>query len=284
MSRNYILYWIFAVCLFASCRSVKPVVVKKDIPSIAENKLLKNIKSNELEYETLFAKKIEVSLTQKKRSDNFKASLKIKRDSFIQISLTAPLGIEVARVLLTRDSIKFVDTYHKKYFLADYQYFADRYDSYLSFDCIQKILTNTFFNFVDCSGIGKSRKYKLDKTNQGYELSTVEEKALSRKIKKFYKKKRKNKDFILILQKILIDPQLFRPLVISVEDVDEETSIAVNYKNLKSFSGKKFPEEIIFELSDGKDKITLELKFLKLEFDVAVEPNFRISSKYKKID
>ena len=58
----------------------------------------------------------------------------------------------------------------------------------------------------------------------------------------------------------------------------------MNYKNLKSFSGKKFPEEIIFELSEGKDKITLELKFLKLEFDVAVEPNFRISSKYKKID
>ena len=33
------------------------------------------------------------------------------------------------------------------------------------------------------------KKYKLDKTELGYELSTVEERAISRKIKKFYKKK-----------------------------------------------------------------------------------------------
>ena len=52
----------------------------------------------------------------------------------------------------------------------------------------------------------------------GYELSTVEERAISRKIKKFYKKKRKNKDFMLVLQRILIDPEYFRPVKVSVED------------------------------------------------------------------
>lgn len=268
----------------ASCRSVKQVVVKKEIPAISENKLLKNIESNELEYNTLFAKRLDVSLTEGKGSNSFKASLKIQRDSFIQVSVTAPLGIEVARVLLTKDSIKFVDIFHKKYFLSGYDYFYDKFDAYISYDCIQKILTNTFFNFEDCGGLGKNKKYKLDRVEAGYELSTVEEKALSRKIKKLYKKRRKNKDFVLILQKILIDPQIFRPLSMSVEDVEEDTGVSVNYGNFENFSGKVFPEKITFDLFSDHNKTSLELKFQKIEFDVPVESNLRISSKYKRIE
>lgn len=259
------------------------MTVEKDIPSITENKLLKNIDVNGLEYNTLFAKRIDVSLKNKKESTNFKASLKIKRDDFIQVSVTAPLGIEVARVLITPDSIKFADIYHKKYFIEGYNYFSEKYDVRVNYDCIQQILTNTFFDIEDCGGSVKPKKYKLDKTSQGYELSSVQEKALSRKIKKLYKKKRKNKDFVLILQKIMIDSELFRPLKLSVEDVDEDMGVSVSYENFKNFSGKTFPENIVFELFYDNNKINLDLKFLRLEFDVPVESNFRISSKYKRI-
>lgn len=267
-----------------SCRTVKQVVVKKDVPAITENKLFKSIESHELNYNTLFAKRIDVSLTNNKGSNNFKASLKIQRDSFIQISATAPLGIEVARILFTRDSIKFVDVYHKKYFLADYTYFDDKYDAHITYVFLQNLLTNTFFN-PDIYGVpNKNKKYKLDRVDGGYELSTVEERALSRKIKKLYKKKRKNKDFILILQKILIDPQEFRPLNVSVEDVEENTGVCVNYKDFKNISGRIFPETIVFGLFSDYDKTNLELKFQKLEFDVPVELNLKILPKYKRIE
>lgn len=267
-----------------SCRTAKQVVVKKEVPAIGENKLFKAIETNELEYNTLFAKRIDASLSNEKGSNSFKASMKIRRDSFIQVTVTAPLGIEVARVLLTVDSIKFVDVYHKKYFLADYYYFYEKYDARINFDCVQKILTNTFFNFELCGGVSKNRKYKLDRTDSGYELSTVEEKALSRKIKKLYKKRRKNKDYILILQKILIDPQTFRPLSMSVEDVEEDMGVSVNYQRFKDFGGKMFPEKIIFDLFSDHSKTSLELRFLRIDFDVPVEPNLRISSKYKRIE
>ena len=102
-----------------SCRTVRQVAVKKDIPVITENKLFRNIESNGLDYQTLFAKRIDISLTNGKGSNNFKASLKIRRDSFMQISVTAPLGIEVARILLTNDSVMFVDVYRKRYILTD---------------------------------------------------------------------------------------------------------------------------------------------------------------------
>lgn len=284
MKISYLL--LSGICvLLMSCHSVKQITVKKDIPLITENKLLRNVGNNELDYSSIFAKRVDINLKNKKGSNSFRASLKIRKDNFIQVSVNAPLGIEVARILLTPDSIKFVDIYHKKYFFADYNYFYEKYDAHISYDCVQKILTNTFFNFEMCGGgVGKIKKYKLDRTEEGYELFTVEERALSRKIKKLYKKKRKNKDFILILQKILIDPQTFRPLLMSVEDVEEEMGVSVKYIDFKDFSGKQFPEKIVFDLFSEDNKTILEMKFQKVEFDVPVESNLKISSKYKKIE
>lgn len=267
-----------------SCRTVRQVIEKREVPLMTENKLLKNIESHALDFQTLYAKRMDISFFNQGKSSNFKASLKIKRDEFIQVSLTAPLGIEVARILLTPDSIKFADIYHKKYFLADYNYFYDRFDVNLNFGCVQNIFTNTFCNIDDCIGGGKPKKYKLDRTEEGYELSTLEERALSRKIKKLYKKKRKNKDFILILQKILVDPEYFRPVAMSLEDVEENMGVSVEYKDLKEFSGKLFPEKMLFGVFTGQKKTDLNVKFLKVEFDVPVEANFKVSAKYKRID
>ena len=285
MKIKNILFILALMCAFTSCRTIKNITEhKKDVPNITENKLFKGIYTNELEYSTLYAKRLDVSLVQGDESKSFKASLKLKKDNFIQVSVLAPLGIEVARVLLTPDSVKFMNSFNKTYFVSDYRYFSDKYDFNISFDCFQKILTNTFFNFEDCSGSDlKEQKYKFDRTDDSYMLSTIQERALSRKIKKLYKKKRKNKDYALILQKIEIDPVLFRPLKMSVEDMDEHMGVSVNYLDFKDFSGKNFPEKVAFSLFSDSGETSLEIKYVKLEFDTEIESNFRISPKYKEV-
>lgn len=281
---KFLVVLFLAGCCLVSCRSVKTTVVHKEIPAITEGKLMKNILTEVPDYQTLFARRIDISLTKEKDTKSFRASLKIKKDEFIQVSVMAPLGIEVARVLLTPDSVKFVDMFHKKYFLSDYNYFTEKFDVLVGYDCFQKILTNMFFDIENCSGLKeKEKKYKLERTPAGYELSTVEAKALSRKIRKLYKKRRKNKDFVLILQRILIDAETFRPLSMSVEDVEEELGVSVDYQDFKEFSGVLFPEKINFKFFTAESKTNVELRFSKLEFNTRVEPNFRISSKYKRI-
>lgn len=271
--------------LMFSCRTAKQVVTEKDIPLMTEHKLLKQIESNRLNDSTLFAKRIEVSFTDGENSDNFKASLKISRDSFMQISLTAPLGIEVARILLTQDSIKFVDVYHKKYFLADYDYFNQRYDVSLTYDFLQNIFTNTFsdFTLLDESNL-HTKRYKLDRTEMGYKLWTVDKKNAGKKLKKFYKQSGSERDEIILLQEILIDPTYFRPLSMSLKDLNEGVGISVRYENFVRFGEELFPEKMRFTLFSKKSNMDLNLKFQRMEFNVPVEPNFRILSKYKRME
>lgn len=281
---RYFLF-LFLICCLVSCRTVKNITVHKEIPFITENKLFKNIYSNELVYNTLYVKRADISVTLDKKSVSCKASLKIKRDSFIQVSVTLPLGIELGRVLLTPDSIKFIDSFNKKYFLGDYSYFYDKFDARLSYSCFQNMLTNVFFNLEECGGIIlKDKKYKFDILGDYYQLSSVEEKALSRKIKKLLKGKRINKDFALVMQKIDIDPVSFRPKKISLEDLEDNMGVSINYADYNDYSGKLFPGKIIFELLFAGNKTKLEIDFTKIEFDTEIEPNFRISSKYKPIN
>ena len=285
MKFAYILLVLSVSFSLFSCRSVQKLTLQEEVPNITENKLMKNIVANELDFNSLYAKRIDVSLTQGGETTSLRGTLKMQKDNFIQITLSAPLGIEVGRVLLTRDSVKFMDSFHKKYFLSDYKYFYNKFDANLSYDCFQKILTNTFFNIESCANEEqKEKKYKIEKGVNSYILSTLEEKAISRKIKKLYRKKRKNKDFALILQKIQIDSKSFRPLSVSVEDVEEETGISVDYINFQDFEGKFFPEKIRFSLSSDEKNISLEIKFSRLEFNTEVEPNFRISPKYKQME
>lgn len=282
MIKYFVLFLL--VVSVTSCRTTKKVVVKKEVPNITKVRLFNNINDNQLQYNTLYAKKMDISINRNGKKDNLKASLKIKRDTFIWMSVTAPLGIEVGRVLLTPDSIKFIDSYNKKYFFSDYNYFINKFDLKLSFECIQKLLTNMFFDLESCNGNdGKEEKFKFYRTKSDYVLLNIQQKAISRKIKRFLKKKQKNKDFTFILQRIHIEPELFRPELLSLEDLEEYAGVNALYKDFKDYQGKIFPEKIILNVFMEDLKIQLELEFLKLEFDVPVMPGFRLSPKYKQI-
>lgn len=281
---KYILF-VFSLCLLFSCSSIKKTAVIKKTENITEGKLFRNIESNELDYRTLYSKRIDLSVKINGKGNNLKGMLKIKRDSFIWISVTAPLGIEVARIYLTPDSVKFLDSYNKKYLVTDYSFFYDRFGVDVGYGCIQKLLTNVYFDLEECGqGEKKNNKFKFEKTDNDYVLSNVQKKAINRKIRKFFKKKRKNKDFALILERIHIDPEFFRPHRLSLEDLEEDLGISAVYSDFKDYGGKIFPEKISIGSGFDGNKIKVELKFLRLEFDTAVSSTFRIPGKYKRLD
>lgn len=285
MMKNSFLVILLLVCL-VSCRSVKTVVEEKaELPHISEGRLLKNMVDSALDFETLYAKKIDLTLTDKGKSNSLKAILRMKRDSFIWISVTAPLGIEVARALFTPDSVKFVNTRAKEYLLSGYSVFSKKFDVNLTFDCFQRILTNQFFDFTSCTSVidNNNGRYKFDKSGEDYVLYSLEERAIGRKLKRLYKKRRKNKESTLVMQKIHINPNNFRPNIVSIEDLEEDLVVSVNYERFKKFDGKLFPERLLFKLLSNTDDLELILDFTRLEFDVSVSPNFRITNKYKRI-
>jgi hypothetical protein len=62
----------------------------------------------------------------------------------------------------------------------------------------------------------------------------------------------------------------------------------VNYSHFKTFDHAAspffFPGKIDFYFFSEEDRSSLEIKIDRLEFDVPVEPSFKIPAKYKKMN
>ena len=115
-----LLCFIFVVVIFFACSATKELKVKKKVRLISDSKLYNNIIDSSLNYSAIYFKKFSVSVDNNGKKNSYKGVMKIQRDSAIWISMTAPLGIEVARILITQDSVKFIDRYHKEYFKGDF--------------------------------------------------------------------------------------------------------------------------------------------------------------------
>lgn len=283
MKKLYILFFCVVSVLFSSCSSHRKIAKKRyDIAPISVNKLLNAVDTSALDFEYLFAKKMDLSLTTMEgEKKNFKATLRMKKGAFMQFSLTAPLGIEVARILITEDSLKFVNYYNKEYLLTDFDFLKENIDSNLSYDFVESIFTNSFFNV---NSIDKySVNYKLSIDSSTYVLSSYHEKKLNRKVKKIYKKRNLDKDYIILNQKTYINPDNFRISKTSIEDMDEGTAVYVEYKNYKHFLSYFFPSDISFILKLADGNVSISIEYQKVEFDVETKANLRIPKKYKMI-
>jgi hypothetical protein len=68
------------------------------------------------------------------------ASIRVKKDSVIWISLSPMLGIEVARGLITQDSVMFMDRINQEYMVFDYAALSKHFNFHLNYHLIQSIL------------------------------------------------------------------------------------------------------------------------------------------------
>jgi hypothetical protein len=71
--------------------------------------------------------------------DNTNINIRIKKDSLIWISVTG-VGFEVARGLISRDSIVFMDKFHKDYFVFSYAQLSKQYNFDLNFSLLQSVI------------------------------------------------------------------------------------------------------------------------------------------------
>ena len=165
---------ILSVILLASC-SIKK---KQQLPRRWE----KNPKAAELvkylEYRNSNIKYVnakadgEIYLNGKK--NNFNVTLKLVKDSAAWISISPALGIEVARLWLTPDSVTLMNKIDKYYSSSNYNDLSERIGAEIDFNDFQDLILNRLVKH------SKDNKYDLHELNDSYLLK----KQISSKLKR----------------------------------------------------------------------------------------------------
>ncbi len=97
------------------------------------------VKINEVSFDYLTAKSKFSFHGAKQNFDNTNINIRMKKDSLIWISVTG-IGFEVARGLITPDSIVLMDKFHKQYYIFKYPELSRKYDFELNFPLLQSII------------------------------------------------------------------------------------------------------------------------------------------------
>lgn len=283
MNRVKYIFIFIILCFLISCKTTNKVSYKyKKVEKISTKHLLNNVYNSSKDCSTIFIKKGSVSITQNGKTNNLKSSIKIDKENFIQISLVAPLGIEIARALLTLDSVKFVNFHDKEYFFDNINNINKLLNINSSYSLLQGILSNSFFGLYDFEDKDLSysdRHYSTEINSDLYTLSTYYKKKNNGK----YSRVDENNKNISIYQICKINPNNFRVTYNCIKDVENNLFLEVKYSDFRIYQDVLFPSKMQIILKTKKDNYKLNLKILNLAFDVPVNSNIRILKKYKNI-
>ncbi len=282
LNKNQIQFLTFCISLaivfLSSCKSRQKLttIQKQDIKidtvaanQLAARQLLDSVLMQELKADWVTAKaNVEANIVDEDKS--FNVTLRIRRDSAIWVSINAILGVEAARVLITKDSLKLLDRIHNKFAVADYEYLADILHIKVDYQTIESLLLGNFFGYRNETKFNSV--YVEDKY---YILSTLNK----RKLRRSLEDKDPNKP---IVQDFYIDPSNYRILSMNVEDARINKTLQTNYSDFHFTEKGLVPLKSETKITADKN-ISLKIEYTKFNIGEIGEMPFRIPSGFEHI-
>ena len=181
MKLHHTLIFLLIPFLFA-CKSKKalpPHIQSKCKLDYKSSKTLTSLlKQSQASY-TTFSGKIRSTVIIDDKGTDFTISLKMKKDSVIWASISPALGIEVIRFSATKDSIKFIDRIHNKYFIGNYDTLTKMLKTEIDLEILQSLLVGNSVEFYE-----EDEKLRPGIDSCRYLLGTIRKRRLRKVIEK----------------------------------------------------------------------------------------------------
>ncbi len=242
----------FIIVVVTSCRSHKmkknsivlgtptttadSVVVKKDSVLLAEIPKEEKVffETKEIDFEKLKIKS-KISIKTAKIDQNIPATIHVKKDSVIWISIA--MGLEAARVSINPDSIFLLDRLNRKYYKVSFKELSDNFNFDLNFNMIQSLLVGNLPIKIDSIDIYK-KLAEFNSISQKRNAVEIENRFDLEKSKLFY---------------------------INASDKKTNTRLNIEYKSFINEDNKLVPT-IISLLISGKNEAKIEFEHSKFDF------------------
>ena len=267
-NNSYKLVLFLLIVCFSGCKTkqkLSPTASKEEIKKETAATVPKTMKPQitSLDYEWL-SYRMNVSIldyTTKKETQNVSAFYVNRKDSVIYIALNKFL-VEIARVVLTPDSVKYVEHFGSTYYSGDYSFFNKLIGFNVNFKLIQAIFAgddipdfepNTFL------------------TEAG-DTTTVYKSDL-----------RKNKQLNLSVSQEMKTNLQHKIIENNITEIQKQTSLSAQYVDFVTVD----KSQLFFqqaEISVPSEKLLLGLKLKDIKINIPGPTSVNIPKKYKLMD
>jgi hypothetical protein len=266
---KFIILAVTGIMLLSSCKSTRPLM-KAPLKEEGPDYLYSKLKENELRFDWLSVK-FDANYEEKRKSTDFKGQVRIRKDSLIWLTITPALGIEALRMVITTDSVKYVNRLNKEYFVGDYELVSRFLQIHIDFDILQSLILGNDFQFYE------TNSFRASIDNQNYKLSTTDR----RKIRK--EAEDANDDPIVLLQNIWLDPESFKIRQIDVKEyLKDNRKLSATYDDFQPLEGQLYPSSLIYDIM-ADDIIKIRINYSRVTLDEPMAFPFSIPENYKRI-
>lgn len=263
MSRGIWNKWIWIAVVstgLLACKTKKAIVTlpKNDSSTMAgtrKSETLVLLKKNDLSFNTLSLRG-KAGLNINGNSNNVSMNIRMKKDEMIWVSVTAIAGIEVARVLITPDSIKVRNNFQSVYLKKPFNYIHAFTNKQVSFKLLQSMFSG---NTIDDFMVEQS---ELEQLNGVWELKGQQQDLAYRVLFNTLLKVSEN----------------------NLNDVKSGKALKVVYGDYQKVIDDLFPSSMQISSMAGIKQIAINLDFSKIERNVSLDFPFSVPKKYEVIN
>jgi hypothetical protein len=259
------------VVLFTSACKLQHKAKKKDLRVNRTEYLFEQLAQNEFKFQHL-SLKAAVQLYQKGRKTPFKANIRIRKDSIIWVSITPVLGIEVARIMITTDSIKVINRLERNYFIGDYDYINKRFNIDLEFATIQSILVGNAIAFE------QNDKLQLSIDKEKYYLGNLKKRKVKRADEKPERIEKQKEEVV----SLWVDQNTFKIANFIFSDLTANRFLTGRYNEFLAVDDQFLPNDLKFDFQSEKPA-KVNLQYSKVSLEGPLKFSFNISSKYEQV-
>lgn len=282
---KYVKYKIcIAVCLslwFAGCTSTRKVskstqpeqkAIEKEVAEVIEKHVdvLDKIQDNNLKFTSFYAKSTVVFVNNGKKQTT-DAIIRIKQGEKIWISVVPALGIEIARLMVTPDSVYYLNRLERVFLKKPFTHISQMLKKNMDYHMLESLLIgNDFsgFNLIPHTIISDNENYTISFENRMPKTSTLSAKNIS---------------FNIPLQQLVADVNNYKIKQNSVAEKINNTKFVVFYKNFKMEGLQLVPQDISMWIDTEGNRYEISIQYNKIQLNQSQNYPFAIPSSYKEI-
>lgn len=224
--------------------------------------LISDMRKNEFKFEW-FSGKLDCEASDDSSKFNFDVNVRIRKDSVIWMIVTDPIvGIPVARVLITKDSVKFIQKLpEEKCFAGDFVILSNLLQNEVDYDMIQSLLVGNSASFHEED---EKLNSSINRGECNYILSTIRKRKLNKVLNNPKTPPAEP------LQTITMDPVSFKIMKILFIDAQNRTFTA-NYSEFSPEDSLMFPHKAVYFARGAQKSARLDVTYKRVKLNQPLE-------------
>jgi hypothetical protein len=282
---------LIALLLATACKSGKPLpLLGRDLPPRSPERLLERVLEHQEDTILYYSARAAISVKMPEGNKSFKAQIRTVRDSATWMSVVPALGIEVARMLLTIDSLHVMDKMADQYFRGDIGQARTRFGLQPDLALLQSALLGKAI------GVDPEEKYRSDREDGQYVLTSRERRRFIRAAedigpadtlgsrdlgeRRLERTLRKAEEREAIVTRYWLDPDSYHVTRVQITDLARDQSADVRYELRGSEGEHHLPARIRITLTEPGRIASGTLELSRINLEGPVQMPFRIPDKF----